>query len=197
MFFFYWSVLRFPGLFQLFSPISTVLADISFSSDLLFDLFAMLFWAVSRAPTTISIIVPFIFHCHFYLSRLFQLFGNAQEFVQFFAFLHFAGTAKSTRWQILFFLLINTKSGWDWMISFSTDSALCIYHLSFQSLAQSLVTEFINPGTWGGCLRGVMVKAMDCGIVVCEFVLQSRYYVHFRANTLGKGMNPLILPAMG
>ena len=49
----------------------------------------------------------------------------------------------------------------------------------------------------GGCPRGVMVKAMDCGIVVREFVLQSRYYVHFRANTLGKGMNPLILPAMG
>ena len=49
-----------------------------------------------------------------------------------------------------------------------------------------------------GCTRGVMVKAMHCGIVVREFVLQSRYYVHFRANTLGKGMNPLILPpAMG
>ena len=48
-----------------------------------------------------------------------------------------------------------------------------------------------------GCPRGVMVKAMDCGIVVHEFVLQSRYYVHFRANTVGKGMNPLILPAMG
>ena len=46
-------------------------------------------------------------------------------------------------------------------------------------------------------LRGVMVKALDCGIVVSEFVLQSRYYVHIRANTLGKGMNPLILPAMG
>ena len=46
--------------------------------------------------------------------------------------------------------------------------------------------------------RGVMVKAMHCGIVVREFVLQSRYYVHFRTNTLGKGMNPLILPpAMG
>ncbi len=26
---------------------------------------------------------------------------------------------------------------------------------------------------------------------------QSRYYVHFRAHTLGKGMNPLILLAMG
>ena len=49
-----------------------------------------------------------------------------------------------------------------------------------------------------GCPRGVMVKAMNCGIVVREFVLQSHYYVHFRANTLGKGMNPLILPpAMG
>ena len=42
----------------------------------------------------------------------------------------------------------------------------------------------------------LVVKAIDCGIVVREFVLQSRYYVHFRANTLGKGMNPLILPAM-
>ena len=38
---------------------------------------------------------------------------------------------------------------------------------------------------------------MDCGIVVSEFELQSRYYVHFRTNTLGKSMNPLILPAMG
>ena len=46
-------------------------------------------------------------------------------------------------------------------------------------------------GLVGGAPRGVMVKAMDCGIV-----LQSPYYVHFRANTLGKGVNPLILPAM-
>ncbi len=42
-----------------------------------------------------------------------------------------------------------------------------------------------------------MVKAMDCGIVVSEFILQSRYYVRFRTNTLGKGMNSLILPAGG
>ena len=48
-----------------------------------------------------------------------------------------------------------------------------------------------------GCPRGVMFKAMDCGIVVRKLVLQSRYYVHFQANTLGKGMNPLIIPAMG
>ena len=42
----------------------------------------------------------------------------------------------------------------------------------------------------------VKVQAMDCGIVVSEFELQSRYYVHFRTNTLEKGMNPLILPLM-
>ena len=66
------------------------------------------------------------------------------------------------------------------------------------SLAQR--THFFLPDvfqmTWG-CPRGVMVKAMDCGIVVSEFELESCYYFHFRANTLGKDMNPLILPAMG
>ena len=43
--------------------------------------------------------------------------------------------------------------------------------------------------------RGVMVNAMDRGIVVSEFELQSGFYVYFRTNTLGK--EPLILPAMG
>ena len=33
-----------------------------------------------------------------------------------------------------------------------------------------------------------MVKAMDSGIVVSQFELQSRYYVHFRTNTIGKGI---------
>ena len=42
-----------------------------------------------------------------------------------------------------------------------------------------------------------MVKAIDCGIVVREMELQSRYYVNFRVNTLGQGMNPLILLALG
>ena len=45
--------------------------------------------------------------------------------------------------------------------------------------------------------RGVMVKAIVCQTVAREFEFQSRYYVHFGTNTLGKGMNPLILPAMG
>ena len=49
----------------------------------------------------------------------------------------------------------------------------------------------------GGCTHGVMVKPLECGIVVSESELQSHYYVHFQTNTLGKGMNPLILRAMG
>ena len=44
---------------------------------------------------------------------------------------------------------------------------------------------------------GVVVKALDCGIVIREFELQSRYYFHSRTNTLGKYVNLLILPAMG
>ena len=43
----------------------------------------------------------------------------------------------------------------------------------------------------GGCPCGIMVKGMDCRIVVSEFVLQSHYYVHFQANTLGKVRTPL------
>ena len=59
------------------------------------------------------------------------------------------------------------------------------------TLSMSNYYEFVcNKITYKLCPRGVMVKAMDCGIVVREFVLQSRYYVHFRANTLGKGMTP-------
>ena len=48
-----------------------------------------------------------------------------------------------------------------------------------------------------GGARIVVVNVLGWGIVVSEFELQSCYYVHFRTNTLGKGMNPLVLLAMG
>ena len=41
--------------------------------------------------------------------------------------------------------------------------------------------------------RGVMGNVVDCDSMICEFELQSRYYVPFRANTLGKDMKPFIL----
>ena len=37
----------------------------------------------------------------------------------------------------------------------------------------------------------VVANVLDFDIVVNEFELQSRYYVHFRTNTLGKDINPL------
>ena len=65
-----------------------------------------------------------------------------------------------------------------------------------RSVSSAPFCWLFSSALWG-CPCGVMVKAMDCGIIVREFVLQSRYYVHFRANTLGKGMNPLIPPSYG
>ena len=44
--------------------------------------------------------------------------------------------------------------------------------------------------------HGVMAKVLDCGLKVSEFDLQSHYYVYFRINTLGKGMNPSIPTAI-
>ena len=95
---------------------------------------------------------------------------------------------------------------WLWytaLFSFSIFSQVLSYYTCY-FLVTILLTDIINDIestakiTAFSISFGVMVKAMNCGIVVCEFVLQSRYYVHFRANTLGKGMNPLILPpAMG
>ena len=45
----------------------------------------------------------------------------------------------------------------------------------------------------GGCSRGVMVKAMVCGIVVRQDVLKSNNNVYFRANTHGKVLNTIFL----
>ena len=67
--------------------------------------------------------------------------------------------------------------------------------LSINVRYSHLVAEL--PLNCVGCPRVVMVKAMDCGIVERVFVLQSRYYVHFRASPLGKFINPLTYPAMG
>ena len=43
----------------------------------------------------------------------------------------------------------------------------------------------------------VMANVLNSYIVVREFEIQSRYYVHFWANALGKGMNPHILTRYG
>ena len=42
----------------------------------------------------------------------------------------------------------------------------------------------------------VVANVLDCDIVVSEFELQSRYYVHFQTNTLSKGIKLLIIPVV-
>ena len=48
---------------------------------------------------------------------------------------------------------------------------------------------------WMAGPRVEMVKALDCGIVVCEFDLDSPYYAHFQTHTIRKMINFLIVPA--
>ena len=63
-----------------------------------------------------------------------------------------------------------------------------------------LFSVYINiklPGKEDFKRRGVMVKAMDFRIVVCEFEFKSRYYVHFRTNTLRKWYEPPYPPSYG
>ena len=50
---------------------------------------------------------------------------------------------------------------------------------------------FIKTIAWN--LHGVMVNVLKSDIWINEFKHQSHYYVHFRTNTIGKGMNSLIL----
>ena len=60
----------------------------------------------------------------------------------------------------------------------------CFFPISYIYCLLFLYLEF-----GGG--RGVMFKALDCGIVVSEFDIHLRYYVQFRTNTPGKVMTLL------
>ena len=40
-----------------------------------------------------------------------------------------------------------------------------------------------------------MIKVLDYGLEVSEFIFQSRYDIYFRTNTLQKCMSSFILPA--
>ena len=41
-----------------------------------------------------------------------------------------------------------------------------------------------------------MTNILDCVLEQSTFELQSRHYIPFQTNTLGKGMKTLILPAI-
>ena len=72
------------------------------------------------------------------------------------------------------------------------------YILAFQKVFHpTLYFLSVTLKVRGGRPRGLMVKAIGCGIVVSEFVHLSRYYVHFRTNTLGKVIEPPYPPRSG
>ena len=62
-------------------------------------------------------------------------------------------------------------------------------HSIVKRFSQNEVSKDVGP-------RVVVAIVQDWGLEESEFELQSRYYVHFRINPVGKGMNPLILPAI-
>ena len=74
----------------------------------------------------------------------------------------------------------------------SLEGVKCFVNTSRKSL-----TDLFLLLCWSVCPCAVMVKALDCGIVISEFELQSYYNIHFRTNTLKKGMNPLYPPRYG
>ena len=115
---------------------------------------------VPKALITIGIIVTFMFHSFFNsLGRYLSFFSHSFSFI-----LWSAGTAKSTIFQVLFFLLVITRSGLlaeiRWSICMSKshrslcglfsriDAGLCIYHLFVWSNLNSLhISQWITLPT--------------------------------------------------
>ena len=51
---------------------------------------------------------------------------------------------------------------------------------------------YLPNSSMKGIPRCVVANVLDYDIILTGFVLQLRYYVHFRTNTFEKGMNPPI-----
>ena len=117
----------------------SIISLISSSSSL----FSRYLGTVPRASTTIGTTVTFMFGCYFSTlakSMYFSTFSPSFTFTP-----SSAETKRSTRWQVLFFVFINTGSGllvgirWSiWISKFQrivcvlfsrTASGLCTYHL--------------------------------------------------------------------
>ena len=54
--------------------------------------------------------------------------------------------------------------------------------------------NWVTSTSAGRISHSIIVKVLDSGL---EFKLQLGYFIHFRTNTLRKGINPLILPVKG
>ena len=62
--------------------------------------------------------------------------------------------------------------------------------LIFEFLASR--AKFLQQLLYCDQLPGILANVLDCALEVSEFKPQLRYQVHFRTNTIGKGINPFI-----
>ena len=53
----------------------------------------------------------------------------------------------------------------------------------------------LDDDTYINISRGIMATVLDSDLKVTEFKLQSLYYIHFRINIFGKGMDPTYPPS--
>ena len=93
-------------------------------------------------------------------------------------------------------IFVGCLVGWvvGWLV-YGASEIFCIKDINSKSFFSNY-TEYLFGLFWFhgistilvlGRPCGVIVKAMDCGIVVREFVLQSRYHAHFSGKIpLGK-----------
>ena len=78
-------------------------------------------------------------------------------------------------------MLMASQTVWDYFMSRKVFLSSCFLRSSILYTAIFIVGAYV----------------LDCDVVVSEFELQSRYYVHFQTNTFWKGMKPLISSDMG
>ena len=78
---------------------------------------------------------------------------------------------------------------------FECDTLGFLFHILMLKMCFGLCGPLQETNFRVTSTRGVMVKAMNCGIVVREFVLQSHYYFHFRANTPWERYEPPYSPS--
>ena len=80
--------------------------------------------------------------------------------------------------------------------SYKPSNTVTAYVTQFRSLIHSVLSRTKVAGSVIIVVREihycVVAKVWNCNSVVSEFELQSRTYVHFQTNTVGKGMNTLI-----
>ena len=59
-----------------------------------------------------------------------------------------------------------------------------------------ITTYWLKSGFYRRSLCEIEANVLACDILASELELQLHYFIHFQINTLGRSINPLILPAM-